>query len=176
MGSMGKLSSQLEHVSRVFFIARGLYTGMEATPKAPQGHHLWKRRLRAPTRDTFKSISLQLGLISLQLGPLCTLPIPCLWTTFVEMMVQLYTGSFMYFADSMFMDNVCGNDGSAIQWDGVRFYTLSLYIEHCVGPCLLGVPRKTSVNDHKKKLLKSVTLNVFGPPKDFSQWPQKKSD
>ena len=41
------------HVSRVFFIARGLYTGMEATPKAPQGYHLWKRRLRAPTRDTF---------------------------------------------------------------------------------------------------------------------------
>ena len=36
-----------------FFIARGLYTGMEATPKAPQGYHLWKRRLRAPTRDTF---------------------------------------------------------------------------------------------------------------------------
>ena len=26
---------------------------MEATPKAPQGYHLWKRRLRAPTRDTF---------------------------------------------------------------------------------------------------------------------------
>ena len=36
-----------------FFIALGLYTGMEATPKAPQGYHLWKRRLRAPTRDTF---------------------------------------------------------------------------------------------------------------------------
>ena len=41
------------YMSRVFFIARGLYTGMEATPKAPQGYHLWKRRLRAPTRDTF---------------------------------------------------------------------------------------------------------------------------
>ena len=40
-------------MSRVFFIARGLYTGMEATPKALQGYHLWKRRLRAPTRDTF---------------------------------------------------------------------------------------------------------------------------
>ena len=26
---------------------------MEATPKAPQEYHLWKRRLRAPTRDTF---------------------------------------------------------------------------------------------------------------------------
>ena len=42
-----------DQVSRVFFIALGLYTGMEATPKAPQGYHLWKRRLRAPTRDTF---------------------------------------------------------------------------------------------------------------------------
>ena len=26
---------------------------MEATLKAPQGYHLWKRRLRAPKRDTF---------------------------------------------------------------------------------------------------------------------------
>ena len=36
-----------------FFIVLGLYTGMEATRKAPQGYRLCKRRLRAPTRDTF---------------------------------------------------------------------------------------------------------------------------
>ena len=44
----------IAQVSRVFLV-RGLYTGMEATRKAPQGYRLWKRRLRAPTstRDTF---------------------------------------------------------------------------------------------------------------------------
>ena len=31
----------------------GLYTGMEAPRKAPQGYRLCKGRLRAPTRDTF---------------------------------------------------------------------------------------------------------------------------
>ena len=36
-----------------FFIMWGLYTGMEATRKAPQGYRLCEGRLRAPTRDTF---------------------------------------------------------------------------------------------------------------------------
>ena len=36
-----------------FLLCGGLYTGMEAPRKAPQGYRLCKRRLRAPTRDTF---------------------------------------------------------------------------------------------------------------------------
>ena len=34
-----------------FLCVWGLYTGMEATRKAPQGYRLCKRRLRAPTRN-----------------------------------------------------------------------------------------------------------------------------
>ena len=38
----------------VFFLKMyGLYTGMEAPRKAPQGYRLCEGRLRAPTRDTF---------------------------------------------------------------------------------------------------------------------------
>ena len=36
-----------------FFNMLWLYTGTEVPRKAPQGHRLCKRRLRAPTRDTF---------------------------------------------------------------------------------------------------------------------------
>ena len=36
-----------------FFKVYGLYTGMEAPRKAPQGYRLCEGRLRAPTRDTF---------------------------------------------------------------------------------------------------------------------------